>query len=489
MPKSLGHKDFQGLFFEADPRLAPPGRQAESKGFPHKGSPHRLPLPRVMRPPWIISVGVLCCLWPKPAARAQQALVSTLALDAIIQAQQQAALLAESNTNPVVNLPPDVPHLGPVLWNLGVYSSIESDDNIYLSRDNNESDLILGSGLDLGLNWQATGRSALQFNSQLGYYAYLQHPDFNYVQISPGSALTWTFTLSDWDFTFFDQLNYTRSVVAVASVSNLGGIPLFDNTAGARAQWHPGQWLLETGYSYDEHLSTSTAYKYLSFGADYLYARGGWRFSPNGTLGIESSVSITDYAEPVQPNSTSYSVGPYLEWQLDPAVHVSLHGGPTFYKFASVSSGTAQSSLTSYYVSFEVTHKFNQFLSEDLTIDRSVSPSYYQGSAFTEQLSAAYSVSWYAKTWLSFNLGLNYEKGQQPLQEITQVYFPPFGLVNELQNITENFDRYGFNLGANYQLTEYISAGVNYAHWTRGSNIADNEYNDDQISAQLRYNF
>jgi len=442
-----------------------------------------------MRPPWIISVGVLCCLWPKPAARAQQALLSTLSLDSVIQAQQQAALLAEANTNPVVNLPPEVPHLGPVLWNLEAYSSVESDDNIYLSRDNNASDLILGEGVDVGLNWPATGRSTLQLNSQLGYYVYLQHPEFNFIQISPGSALTWGFSLNDWDITFFDQFNYSRNVSSAASISNINGIPILDNTAGARAQWHPGQWLLETGYSYDKHLSTATEYNYLNFGANYLYARGGWRFSPNGTLGVEGSVSFTDYSEPVQPNSTSYSVGPYLEWQVDPAVHVSLHGGPTFYEFAAVSSGTAQANLNSYYVSFEVTHKFNQFLSEDLTINRSVSPSFYQGSAYTEQLTAAYSVSWYAKPWLSFNLVLNYQNGQQPLQEITQVYFPPFGLVNELQNITENFDRYGFTLGANYQLTEHFFADVNYTHWTRGSSIAENQYNDDQISAQLRYNF
>ncbi len=455
-----------------------------------------MPLPRGMRQPWIISVGVLFCLWPKPAARAQQALYSTLSLDSIIQAQQQAAEQAEANTNPVVNLPPAVPHLGPALWSLGVYSSLTSDNNIYLSRNNTASDLITGSGLYLGLDWQATGRSSLQLNSQLGYYAYLQHSDFNYIQISPGSALTWTFSLSDWDFTFFDQFNYSRSVVASASVSNLGGIPLLDNTAGARAQWHPGPWLLEAGYSYDNHVSTATEFNYLSYGADYLYARGGWRFSPNGTLGIESSVSVTDYAEPIQPNTTSYTLGPYVEWQLDPSLHLSLHGGPTYYEFANASSGTAQNNLTAYYVSFEVTHKFDQFLSEDLTVNRSISPSYYQGSGYTEQLNAGYTVTWYPKPWLYWNLGLNYQSGQQPLQEPTnfvrvigvdQNGNPIFAPV--FDTITENFSRYGFNVGVNYQLTQKISAGLSYLHWTRGSNIAANEYSDDQISAQLRYNF
>ena len=490
MPKFSGYNDHRPAFTVGAEKFILSGRRAGSKGVP--GSKYKargLFLPRVMRSPWIFSVGALCCVWNSPSARAQQALFSTLSLDSILQAQQQAALLAEANTNPVVNLPPAVPHLGPVLWNLGVYSSLAYDDNIYLSRNNQESDLILGDGLNLGLNWQATGRSALQLNSQLGYYAYFQHPDFNYIQISPGSALTWTFSLSDWDFTLFDQFNYSRSVVAVASVSNLGGIPLLDNTAGARAQWHPGPWLLETGYSYDYHLATTAQYNYLSFGSDYLYARGGWRFSPNGTVGVESSVSVTDYAQPVQPNSTSYSLGPYLEWQLDPAIHLSLHGGPTYYAFAATSSGAAQNNLTSYYVSLELTHKLNPFLSEDLTINRSVSPSFYQGSGYTEQLNVAYSANWYPKPWLYFSLGLNYQSGQQPLQESMIVNIPPFGPVNVITPFTENFSRYGFNFGAYYQLTQKINAGLNYAHWTRGSNIAADEYNDDQITLQLRYDF
>jgi hypothetical protein len=207
-------------------------------------------------------------------------------------------------------------------------------------------------------------------------------------------------------------------------------------------------------------------------------------------VGIETSVSITDYTEPVQPNSTSYSVGPYLEWQLDPAVRLSVHGGPTFYEFASVSSGTQQNNLTSYYVNCELTHTFNPFLTEDLTVTRSVSPSYYQNSAFTEQLNVGYSVNWYPKPWLNVNVGLNYQQGQQPLQEFLGYELSPtFQILPVFGTINENFDRYGFNLGANYQLTQKINAGLYFAHWTRGSNIAENEYSDDQVSFQLRYNF
>jgi hypothetical protein len=55
--------------------------------------------------------------------------------------------------------------------------------------------------------------------------------------------------------------------------------------------------------------------------------------------------------------------------------------------------------------------------------------------------------------------------------------------------VTEHFKLYGINVGVNYQLTKKINTGLSYTHWTRGSNIAANEYGDDQVTLQMRYNF
>ncbi|MGC9944642.1 MAG: hypothetical protein ABSE48_22700, partial [Verrucomicrobiota bacterium] len=128
------------------------------------------------------------------------------------------------------------------------YSSVAFDDNVNLSQTSPESDAIVGSGAYIGLAWQATGLTQLNFNSQVGYEAYLKNPQDDYLLIAPGSALTWSFLIDNWTLTFFDQFNYTRNVISVAAVSNISGIPIVNNTIGLRAQWQQGHWQLQAGY-------------------------------------------------------------------------------------------------------------------------------------------------------------------------------------------------------------------------------------------------
>ena len=409
------------------------------------------------------------------SVHAQQALLSALSLDSIVQSQQ---------TNSTVVPYQEVPHLGPVQWSVGAYSGITLDDDINLSQNNPESDVIVGTGLNLGCSWLVTGLSQLNFSSQVGYNFYWEHPNDDFVQIAPGSALSWSFLIDDWELTFFDQISYTRNVLSVAAVSNVSGIPIIDNTIGLRAQWQPGHWQIQTGYSYNNYFSDSTAFDYLNNASDYFFARGAWLFAGDAALGLEASVSVTDYSHQAGSDSTSYSVGPYLEWQVTRFIHLSVHGGPTFYAFADAPAGQSASNIGSYYVNLDLSHQWTPFLSDDLSVQRSISLGYNQGTAYTEQLSANYFLRWAAKPWLNFSLGLNYQVGQQPYE-----YLVNLGVTEAEFDTTENFNRYGISSSVSYQLTRKISANLGYSHWTRGSNISGNNYGDDNINLQFQYSF
>ncbi|MGC9942229.1 MAG: hypothetical protein ABSE48_10365, partial [Verrucomicrobiota bacterium] len=201
-------------------------------------------------------------------------------------------------------------------------------------------------------------------------------------------------------------------------------------------------------------------------------------------LGLETSASITDYSHQTANNNTSYSAGPYLEWQMTHFIHLSLHGGPTFYIFAGNSSEQSGNNLGSYYVNFDLTHQLTPYIAEELMADRSVSLGYTLGTTYTEQLSASYLVRWYPKPWLNIWLGLNYQDGKQPYD-----YFVNYGFFSIPVSTIENFDRYGISAGISYQITQKISASTTYSYWTRGSNVSGNSYSDDSINFQFQYTF
>jgi hypothetical protein len=129
-----------------------------------------------------------------PGAHAQDALLSALSL--------YASPVSTSNPAPP---PPDASHLGPVQLTLGAYTGVEANDNINTAQTQQQSDLILHDGLNLGFIWPATAQSSISFYSSIGYAKYLEHPDNDRFEIEPGSALTWQMSFEDGSLTFSDQ--------------------------------------------------------------------------------------------------------------------------------------------------------------------------------------------------------------------------------------------------------------------------------------------
>ncbi len=400
---------------------------------------------------------------------AQEALNSALSYDQVLRQQ-----------NNVPELPPDTPHIGPVPFTMGAYAGLQLDDNINLSQSHPESDTIISAGLNLNFVWPATAQSELNFNTQIGYATYLNHSGYNYLEIAPGSALTWAFSLKDTTVTFYDQTSAAQETLSAGAVSNSGRIPRFENTAGLRIAWQPGQWDLEGGYSRDLYYSPNAAYAYLDRSSDYYFTRAAWCFATASQLGVEASVSTTSYDQASQSGNVSYSLGPYLQWQMTPYLSASLRGGPTIYVFDGTAGGAPGSTLTSYYVGLDVSDQLTDFLSQQLSLQRSVNVGYGMGYNYTEQYSANYYLHWAATDWLGINLSLTYENGQQPLEEA----FGPFIFFTN-----EKYSRYGFSPGLSYQLTKNINLTLNYSWWKRLSNLGGNNYEDNSVSLQFQYAF
>ena len=320
--------------------------------------------------PWLNVCGLFAGLVASGTTlQAQEALNSVLSLDQVLRRQN----------SPASELPPESPHFGPVQYSASAYAGVQRDDNVFLSQQNPQSDTILSGGLNLALNWPATEQSAVNFNSQIGYADYVRFPGNNYLEVAPGSALTWTFSLSTVSLTFYDQLSAAEETLPVASVSNAGRIPRVDNTSGLRLTWQPDQWHFEAGYSHDIYFSSSDLYAYLNRSSEYYYARGAWCFSGGSQLGLEASVSTTDYDLASQSGNTSYSVGPYLQWQVTQYIYATVRGGPTIYSFNSTTCGADARNLSTYFVELDLSHQWADFLSQQLSLQRSVSLGYNVG--------------------------------------------------------------------------------------------------------------
>lgn len=376
---------------------------------------------------------------------------------------------------------PAQPHLGPVLYNLGAYTSLTYSDNINGAQTNAESDVFSQTGINLGLEWPATERSDLRLNTGIGYLHYFKYTSNSGLTVTPGSALSYALSWNDASLTFYDQANYTRQVTTEAAFANATTVPQFGNTGGLLGEWDPEHWTFQASYSHVNNLS-SGAYNYLNSTLEEFFGRAGWRFAQATQTGVEASGSLTSYQVASQSNNSSYSIGAYLEWKVKPWLQLTARGGPTFYEFYPQSQGAANSSLDSYYVSFAISHQITDFLSQDLSVLRSIQLGANQGSDYVQQLSIGYSLNWVLTRHVNLSASVAYDDGQQPFIE-------GFIFGSIPIETTEDYQLYSGGLSANWKFTDHLTANLAYNHTQRDSNLSDRTYSADSVTAQLNYTF
>ena len=394
-------------------------------------------------------------------AGAQEALHQALSLDSTLKAQANAP----------VTLEPDKPHLGPVQLVLGASAGATADDNVYQSQSHPQQDLQLNSGVELGFIWPATPQSELRLNSGIGYSKYIETPANDRINIAPGSDLAFGIEFEDGRLIFFDQFSYAQEVRTVASVGGLGFIPRFDNTIGFRVEWSPNRWIFSTGYSHDTFLSDENLYQYLNRGSEYFYVRGGRRIIEDTQAGVEASTSLTAYELHLQSDNTSYSFGPFVEWQITHFIKASARGGYTVYNFDAADFGQPAHTLSSYYASLDVSHQLTEFITQNLSVARSINLGLNTGNNYSEEWSANYSLNWAATHFLGLHLGFSYAIGDQPM----------------LYSLNENYRHFDISPGLTYQLTRKFDISLNASHSERFSNIDGSAYQGNRVGIQLHY--
>src|SRR6202008_1402268 len=148
----------------------------------------------------LLSSHLLCA----PQAIAQESIRASLAGDAAAVSRSPAL----SNTAYTLQV-------GPVLARFSASLGLEFNDNITLSENNRESDLIVRPSLYANILWQVGELNALRLDLGIGYAAYASHSQFDTqsLLIAPQSALAFDVYIGDFRITFFDQFSLLQNPV------------------------------------------------------------------------------------------------------------------------------------------------------------------------------------------------------------------------------------------------------------------------------------
>jgi hypothetical protein len=407
-----------------------------------------------------------CCLLLPNRAAGQDALFSNLALD---------RTLSNAQPGPAAAVIPDAHHLGPVAFAAVPYTGVQFNDNINLAPQDTQSDAIIRVGVTLDVNWPATPQSALNLDASIGYRHYLEHSQYDGLEVAPNSALSYSITWDQGSLAFYDQFSYLQDVISQPALSGVATFPRLENTVGTRLTFEPGKWELTAGYSHYNYFSGSSTYEYLNRASEYFFSRAGWRFSQKTEAGVEASATLTSYAQAIQSDYDSISIGGFVDWQVTQAINASIHGGPTYYTFYPT-DGRPNSTLNAYYFSLELEHRITEFLSHRASVRHDISPGLNLGSDYVEATTVSYTLSCALTRRLNTSLSFNYQQGIQPFQ----IFIFEF---------KENYEQYGISPNLSWQLTDRLAATLNYAYWNRTSDLPGRNYTQNTVDLRLSYNF
>ena len=358
---------------------------------------------------------------------------------------------------------------GPVTFDVGLAYALDWNDNIRYASSSLEDDFIHRPQLNLRAVWPAKEHSSLSFGVGIGYLKYMKNSDLDRFVVTPDSELAWDIRVKDCVFTLYDRFQYSQDVLSQGALSGTAEFPRIENTAGARGRWYLERYLFELGYGHYNFFAESSDYAYLNRSSELLFGRAAYRFAQATHAGVETSSSLTSYDPASRSDNTSVSVGPFVEWQITRAIRLSLRGGYVFYFFDPSQLDPQGHDLSSWYAGIEANHQLTKYVTHGLTASREASQGINLNSEFMELLSVRYFLSWAFYRHARFTGDFLYEHGSEPQ--------------------TEEYDRFGFGAGLNYQLLRRLSAGVLYRLYNKDSDFNSFDYRQNGVTLSVGYQF
>ena len=311
---------------------------------------------------------------------------------------------------------------------------------------------------------------------------------YSALRLDAGSQLSFDMYIKDFWFNFHDSLSSIQDPSAEAAVAGTAQYGTFNNSAGLTTTWDLEDVVLTLGYDHLNSLATSGEFSYLNRSSEQLVARGGFRFNPQLTAGIEGSAAYTTYDQAVLNNNQNYSAGLYADWQPGPYLHIQPRVGYDVFQFQHTSQSVPNyflvpdippvgqsvqtSDLNSWYADLTVSHQATRAINYALSAGHEIRPGIQSDAVEDSYLRP--NITWTIIRDMNLNTSVFYEHGNQ-------------GEGNVAGNLTETYDWFGGGLMLSYPLMKRLMFSLNYRLTLRSSSIPDRGYAQNIVGIRLSY--
>jgi len=346
----------------------------------------------------------------------------------------------------------------------------EWNDNVNLSHTDPQQDFIITPMVNLGAFWPVTEMNSLSFSLGIGYATYLEHNQYDYAVITPGSQLAWDFLIKDFRINFHDWFSYQEDPTIYGGVSSTARFGGFYNTLGVLTTWDLHDVVLSLGYDHFNFISSSSTYDYLTRASDFFVARASFHVHPSATVALEASGGPTTYRQPILSPNIMYSFGAFADWKATEHIRLQPRAGFYQYFFSNEGLSGAGTEQNGYYFSLKLIHDLKWNI--DYTLEGGHESFLGNQSALTEQWYAALGVNWRMIKNISMSTGLRYENATQVGQ------------------FADNYERVFASLRLSCPIKPKLTTSLEYRYWLKNDEVSvNNDYEQNRVVLQIAYHF
>lgn len=363
-------------------------------------------------------------------------------------------------------------HLGPLNLDLGTQLAIAASDNVRYSEADKEADLIFTPGVSVRALWPVTEKNRLTFGMGVGYNAYVQNADLDYLYITPDSDLGFDIYVGDFVINLHDRFHFTSDVATQPGVSGRGNYGRFDNSIGVLTTWDLNKAVVSFNYDHLLFFSTESDLSYTDHTSELFGLRTAWLVTPVTPVGLEFGFGTTDYTENVLNDLVHYSAGAFYEVPAGQFSNLRLAGGCTRYEpTTQPSTNSLRGDMDGIYADLSWNHRITRHISYRISAGQQ-----FEAGVYAENLQLLY-----ARTWIAWNIfrgyalssSFGYENGDQGL----------------LGGTMEHFERYTAGVGVSKRLNDKLSSSAGYTYQQRISDVSGNDYSENRLVLNVSYSF
>lgn len=360
--------------------------------------------------------------------------------------------------------------LGPINIRADASLNTSFNDNINLSKNGREADMVTDPFVGMHALWQLTDTNFINFNMGLGYEFYTIHSQNDNFTIAPDSQLLFNMLVGDTKITLHDDFSYQQNPLLVGQLSNSSRFPVLTNDAGVGLSWDLNDISVSLDYDHTNEWVFASIYNYLNYEKDSLSPE--FTFKLNQTIDTGLSITLSDmrYDQNIQNDNTTIMAGPFVKAQFSDSLSVNAQAGYIVTTYSHGGLNGDSENINSFYGSLGVNHKINDATTESFTGGRDFLPGL--SSNFTQRTYANYTIGWQATSYVNFASNLSWEN-----------------LDDSNASLREVSNRYQIGLNLDYAVTSHANLTLGYQYILKDSDVSTLSFYQNLVTVGLRYQF